>query len=169
MKKLLALLLLITNLTQAQKNFLLEKPLEDKEQEIFDVVLTLFDGMRSGDSSKVSSAFSSKASMSTSFKDTNGKVQLKAGDLQKFLNAVGTPHEQIWDEPIWNTKIHINQNLAMVWTDYAFYAGKTFSHCGVDAFLLHKEQRGWKIFHLTDTRQKEGCNVPVALKEGRTN
>jgi len=51
-----------------------------------------------------------------------------------------------------------------VWASYAFYLGKKFNHCGVDAFHLVKSEDGeWKIFHLADTGQKEGCNIPKKI------
>jgi hypothetical protein len=54
--------------------------------------------------------------------------------------------------------------MAQAWMKYAFYIGKQFSHCGADAFQLFKgADNKWRIFHLADTRWKEGCNVPPAI------
>ena len=119
----------------------------ENEQEILDVVLTLFDGMREGDSAKVHSVFRPEADLYTSYINNEGNPILSNNKLQKFLDAVGTPHGKIWDEPIWDTKINIDNNLASLWTKYAFYLGKEFSHCGVDAFILNRDENGWKIFH----------------------
>ena len=140
---------------------------DDDEKEIMKVVLRLFDGMRAGDSSMVRSVFHDRVEMYTSFTDRNGKPDLKKDDVEKFIAAVGTPHDEVWDEPIWDAEVRIDGNLAQVWTKYAFYAGKRFSHCGVDAFHLTRTGTGWKIFHLTDTRQKEGCEVPESIREER--
>ena len=135
---------------------------------VLKVVNRLFDGMRAGDSSMVSSTFYPGATMFTSFTNREGQPVLKKGDLQRFLKAVGTPHDEVWDEPIWDTEVRIDGNLAQVWTKYAFYAGDRFSHCGVDAFQLTNTKNGWKIFHLTDTRQKEGCEVPECVRGERS-
>lgn len=124
------------------------------------VILSLFDGMREGDSTKVSSAFRKDTKMYTSSISEEGELILKEGSLGSFIKAVGTPHDQIWDEKIWNTKILIDGGIAQVWTDYAFYLGDQFSHCGVDAFHLVKESSGqWKIIHLMDTRRKDNCET----------
>ena len=131
------------------------------------VVTRLFDGMRAGDSSIVRSVFHDQVEMYTSFTDREGKPALKKDDVEKFIAAVGSPHDDIWDEPIWDSEVRIDGNLAQVWTKYAFYAGKRFSHCGVDAFHLARTPEGWKIFHLTDTRQREGCQVPESIQEKR--
>jgi len=124
------------------------------------VIITLFDGMREADSAKVSSTFRKDVTMYTSFTSKEGDLMLEKGKLESFLKAVGTPHDQIWDERIWNTKILIDGGIAQVWTDYAFYIGEQFSHCGVDAFHLVKEPSGqWKIIHLMDTRRKNDCKT----------
>jgi hypothetical protein len=120
----------------------------------------LFDGMREGDSAKVASVFGNEANMYSSYSNQQGEKVIKKGDLASFLAAIGTPHDQIWDEKIWNTKIVIDEGIAQVWTDYAFYVGTEFSHCGVDAFHLIKDaEKGWKIVHLMDTRRKENCET----------
>jgi len=122
------------------------------------LVITLFDGMREGDSAKVSATFHKDVNMYTSFTNKEGKLVLKKGKLSSFLNAIGTPHDKIWDEKISGTIVLIDGGIAQVWTDYAFYIDEEFSHCGVDAFHLVKEPSGnWKIIHLMDTRRKEGC------------
>lgn len=136
---------------------------KDENQEIERIMLTidkLFDGMREGDSTKVSSTFGQYVNMYTSFTNKKGEKVVQKGSLTPFLNAIGTPHDQIWDEKIMNTKISIDGNIAQVWTDYVFYIGSEFSHCGVDAFhLIKNKQNEWKIVHLMDTRRKEGCEL----------
>jgi hypothetical protein len=54
--------------------------------------------------------------------------------------------------------VHVDGPLAVVWTDYAFFAGQKFSHCGVDAFQLARTPAGWRIVALADTRKTEGCD-----------
>ncbi len=141
--------------------------LSEDEEQVMKVVLHLFDGMRAGDSSMVRSVFHSQVQMYTSFTDKAGNPMLKKDNVEKFIAAVGSPHDEIWDEPLWDTEIRIDGNLAQVWTKYAFYAGKKFSHCGVDAFHLTRTSDGWKIFHLTDTRQREDCQVPEHISSAR--
>lgn len=126
--------------------------------EVRKVIDMLFDGMREGDSSKVRSVFRPEARMYTSFISKSGDRILQHGNLQDFLHAIGTPHKDMYDERISNTLIQIDGGIAQVWTDYSFYLGDTFSHCGVDAFQLVLEHPGeWRILHLMDTRRKEGC------------
>jgi hypothetical protein len=134
-------------------------------KEILEPINTLFKGMNLGDSAMVHSSFESSPTLVTIFKTKEGMPTLRRGEtLQEFLNAVGTPHEEKWAEPIWDVKIQMDGNFAQVWTKYGFFLGKQFSHCGVDAFQLFKGADGkWRIFHLADTRTKEGCNVPPTI------
>lgn len=131
----------------------------DEQLRVEQVILQLFDGMREGDSSRVASVFDPEVKMYTSYTNQDGEMIIKKGALEPFLKAIGTPHDQIWDEKIWDIKISIDGGIAQVWTNYAFYVGTEFSHCGIDAFHLIKEaSKDWKIVHLMDTRNKENCN-----------
>jgi hypothetical protein len=150
------LILFAANLVMAQS--------AQDNKEILVPVNNLFKGMNTGDSALVHSCFTANPTVVTVLKNKDGVPEMRSGSLQKFLDAVGSPHEQKWNEPIWDVKIQMDGNLAQVWAKYAFYLGKEFSHCGVDAFQLFKGADGkWRIFHLADTRQKEGCNVPPAI------
>ena len=144
-------------------SFLRAQTAQDNK-EILIPINDLFKGMNTGDSALVHASFAANPTMVTVFKNKEGVPEMRSGSLQKFLDAVGGPHDVKWSEPIWDVKIQMDGNLAQVWAKYAFYLGKEFSHCGVDAFQLFKGGDGkWRIFHLADTRQKEGCNVPPAI------
>jgi hypothetical protein len=125
------------------------------------VVKRLFDGMRAGDSAIVRSTFADGAVMATAtLRDGQPVWRFDPGAVDGFTKAVGTPHEQVWDEKLWDVDVMIDMNLATVWTRYAFFAGTQFSHCGVDTITLAKNASGWKIIFLADTRQREGCDLP---------
>lgn len=131
---------------------------------IMKVVNQVFEAMRTNDSSLLKQCFVDKPNTFTVYKDQEAKVNLATGDFQRFIDAVGKPKEQVWNEPIWNEKVEIDGPLASVWVDYAFYVDDQFSHCGVDAFHLTKLDGKWKIFHLVDTRRKADCEVPDEVK-----
>lgn len=151
----LILVLGIQSVLQAQNNDHV-----NDTQAINQLLLRLFDGMREGDSAKVASVFDPEVKMFTSYTDQQGIGKVKKGDLAPFLVAIGTPHDQIWDEKIWDTKIIVEGGIAQVWTNYAFYVGAEFSHCGIDAFhLIKDETKGWQIVHLMDTRKKDNCQT----------
>ena len=157
--KLIALLFLcFVGVAQAQT--------DQEGMAIMKPITTLFKGMNLGDSAIVHSAFTADATMASIGKDKAGKVTLRReSSLSGFLKAVGTPHKEIWSEPIWDARIDVDGDFAQVWTKYAFYRDKKFNHCGVDAFQLVKQNGVWKIFHLADTRQTENCDVPQSISD----
>jgi hypothetical protein len=142
------------------------QPSSEKES-VMKPIKVLFEGMQKGDSAMLHRAFSKGVTMATIGIDKNGKSFIRReSSLDGFLKSVGTPHAEVFNEIIWDEKVLIDGNFAQVWTSYAFYLGKKFNHCGVDAFHLVKGEDGsWKIFHLADTRQKEGCNIPLEISK----
>ncbi|MEJ2319022.1 MAG: nuclear transport factor 2 family protein [Gemmatimonadales bacterium] len=129
------------------------------EEAVVAVVSQRFDGMRMGDSAMVRRTFAPEARlMSTGIRD--GQPTLQSVEIDRFVEAVGTPHEEVWDERLWNIEVRVDANLATVWTDYAFYLGDELSHCGVDAFQLFRSPDGWKIFQIADTRRgADTCEI----------
>ena len=120
-------------------------------------VKQLFDGMRAGDSAMVRSAFDSNPRLVTTMVRAGVPVMTE-GSVDDFVRAVGTPHDEVWDERISGEIVHVDGPLATVWMRYSFYAGSRFSHCGVNAFELFRRPDGWKITSIADTRRRERCD-----------
>ena len=57
-------------------------------------------------------------------------------------------------------EIRIEDNLAAVWLEYAFYVGDRLDHCGEDHFQLARTTEGWKIIAIADTQRSSGCSDP---------
>ena len=121
------------------------------------VIKQMFDGMHKGDSAMVHASLRDDIRMLTSYVDKEGKAAVQEGSLERFLTAVGTPHETVWTETIDGIRIDIDDNMAHAWVDYTFLLDSKFHHCGVDSFLLVREESGWKIINIADTRRTEGC------------
>lgn len=128
-------------------------------------ITTLFTGMNLGDSAMVRKAFTGDATMASISNKEGNMVVRREASIAGFLKAVGSPHKEPWSEPIWDARVEVDGDFAQVWTSYAFYVGKNFSHCGVDVFQLIKQNGEWKIFYLADTRRKEGCQVPKTISD----
>lgn len=147
----LAFILFLTGYTLSAQT------LTSDSEDVKTTISRLFEGMRKGDSSMVSSTFA-KGMILQSVAERNGKVEVRAEEPAAFLKAVGTAHQEKWDERITFDQILLDGNLASVWTSYQFYLGNKFSHCGVNSFQLVKGSEGWKIVYLIDTRRKVKCN-----------
>ena len=128
---------------------------QDEAGAVMAVIDRLFDGMRAGDSAMARSAFTDDAKLYRA--QANG---LSGNGIDGLIRAIGTPHDSVWDEVLWDSEIHIDGPLATVWTKYAFYVGPRFSHCGVDSIQLYRGADGWKIFWIVDTQRREGCDTP---------
>ncbi len=134
---------------------------QSPEDDVRAVIDKLFDGMRAGDSTMVRSVFYEGALMGRAL---DQGLRTGTGTTKGFLNAIGTPHDEVWDERIWDVKIHVDQRLASVWMEFAFYLDDTLHHCGVNSMQLYRSDEGWKIAYLVDTDRGMDCEIPDSLK-----
>lgn len=141
-------------------------PASAQQEAILKPIHTLFEGMKSGDTAVIRKVFHPKAALFTVVKHPQtGQPTLRTETLTDFLNAVGKPRTDSYDEVTWNEKVSIDGEFAQVWADYAFYLNRGFHHCGVDAFQLIKNDKGeWMIFVLSDTRRTSDCQVPADVE-----
>ena len=145
MKSLLTLtLLLCSMLSFAQTS---------ETEQVKATINSFFDGMRNSDSTTLKNNLAVNAVFQTISSNNEVKSQNPSG----FVSSVGKAAKGSLDERITFRSIHIDGNLAAVWTPYEFYLNGKFSHCGVNSFQLHKENGQWKIHYVIDTRRKEGC------------
>lgn len=122
------------------------------------VIEQLFDSMRNADKAKAEAVFRPEALLQTVYVTKDGITVVKEESLKEFIETVGTPRNDIWDERIQTYEIHSDGLIATVWTPYKFYINNEFSHCGNNAFVLVKTQHGWKISSIIDTRRKSNCD-----------
>jgi hypothetical protein len=123
----------------------------------------LFDGMRAGDSWAVRAVFHENARLHTAL-GPGDTTSVRATPVDAFVEAVGEPHEKVWDERIWDVDIQVDGPLASAWVPYVFYHGTERSHCGVNAMQFVRSGDGWTILQLTDTRRQE-CDVPEEVQK----
>jgi hypothetical protein len=128
-----------------------------EEAAVLAVVNSLFEGMRRADSVLVRPLFHAKARLITVDSRTVGRGTQVEESVEGFIQSIGRPRTEVFDERLSNVRTMIDGSLASVWADYTFYRGTTLNHCGVDHFLLVKEATAWKIIELADTRRRENC------------
>jgi hypothetical protein len=119
----------------------------------YQVVVNLFDAMRTRDTAAMRAAFVPNASMQSLTAEG-----VKFDTMEGWLTGVGRARPGlVLDERLANPVINIDGPLAAIWVDYWFFAGERFSHCGVDSFQLVRQGDAWRIFSVVDTRRTEGC------------
>lgn len=135
----------------------LKSAAQSAEEEVKRPIISLFDGMRKGDSALMRSAFAPNAVLQTIARTKEGATTVRTDELDRFMSFVAQPHEAVYDERITFDLIRIDADLAVVWTPYKFYLGNQFSHCGVNSFQLVRLNGAWKIQYIIDTRRKDNC------------
>lgn len=144
MRKIFIVLLFLNSFCFAQKT---------SEDEVKESVEKLFTGMKNADTTMIKSVFADNAILQTITKNNT----VKTDKVQDFVNSISKLSTNDADEKIRFEAIHIDGNLASVFTPYEFYFKGKFSHCGANSFQLVKQNDVWKIQYLIDTR-RTNCN-----------
>jgi len=129
----------------------------DDHAQITAHIKTMFEYMRKGDATLMPALFEDEATLESVSFNKEGETMSRQSSISKFIEAVGQPHDEVWDERIHSYDINIDGPLAIAWTPYSFYVGDKFSHCGVNVFTFIKSDGVWKIRQMRDTRRKTGC------------
>lgn len=115
-------------------------------------VHAMFDAMRAGDSAALMRVLDPQAELCSAI-ERDGQTRWACGSVGAFARAVGTPHDEVWDERISRLRIRTDGPMASAWMDYEFYLGDRFSHRGVNSMTLFRSETGWKIMWISDTRR----------------
>ena len=130
---------------------------QSAEDEVRAVVDALFDAMRASDSAAVRELFHPEMDKMASSGVRDGVAGVGFGAISAFVEAVGGAEPGAFDEKIGPAEIRIDDNLATVFTPFAFYFNGNLSHCGVNVFLIARVGEDWRIVGLADTRRRQGC------------
>ena len=130
-------------------------PPHPEEAAVVAAVEQLFEAMRVGDSEMARAVFHPEARLGRAGEDG---ISFRPAD--GFINMIGQPRDEVYDEPVWDWTVQIDGRLAQMWTRYAFYRDDEFSHCGWEGFQLYRGDTGWQITQLIDTSRTEDCFYP---------
>lgn len=169
---LLILMLFIAPFLWSQKNFEMDsleytalvdsayftKANFKSQVEVYKVIRTFFEGMRDADTNQLKSTLHPNTSLFTSYVNQENRQSVYHESLQEFIDAVGSPHDDTWNEYVSMFRIQIRDGLATAWMDYRFYISDEFSHCGVNTMNLALDGERWIIVQITDTRTRTGCD-----------
>jgi len=148
------LLLSITITSYAQKN--------QEEKAVKTTIENFFKGFHKGDTLLLKKTIHKDIIAQTTFTTKKGdKVLRTTKEVYKtLLNfAKNVKPTDDYNEKIGAYTIHVDGNLASVWTPYEFYNKGKFSHCGVNSFQLFNNNGNWEIIYLIDTRRRTNCNT----------
>ena len=121
------------------------------------VVNNLFIAMKNSDGNAVKNCFADGAILQTIVTNKEMKTIIENDLVETFARIIQSMPKDQADERVVFDAVHIDGPMAAVWTPYEFYFKGQFSHCGVDHFVMIRQEGQWKIQYLIDTRRKQGC------------
>ena len=151
MKKLLIVLSLLCTLaaaSPAQKS--------DDKTAALAVVNKLFDEMAAANAAGILATGTADNQLVAVQKMRDGKTRISAingEQFTKFFTKPGAVKEIMYDP-----KVDVDGDWAMVWGRYVFFAEGKLSHCGINQFNLVRTETGWKIANGASTIDPGACN-----------
>jgi hypothetical protein len=86
----------------------------------------------------------------------NGIERVSLGSWARYTSRTGPSS---FTERGFGATARVQDRVAQVWVPYDLYVGKTWSHCGVDAFTLLKSEGRWRVASLVYTiEQPPACS-----------
>jgi len=123
-----------------------------EQAEVVATLQRLFDALETGDAELLRSVIDPSVVMHYA-ETTNGRTTFGSSTVEGLATRI-TSSEVPLVERMWDPVVLIRGSLATIWTSYDFYAGSTFSHCGIDSATLMRRDGGWMIVGLSWTRQQ---------------
>lgn len=124
--------------------------------DISERVSALFDAMRESDGESVRNIFYEEITMKIVDQTENGTI-LTTSSAERFIEAVSSSKNDVWDERFDNLQVFIDGDLATAIMDYGFFLNETFSHCGQNEISFINDSGEWKIFSIIYSRRLAGC------------
>jgi len=128
----------------------------DDKSLVLGVVQTLFDEMAAANAPGILATGTADNQLVAIQKGRDGKNRISAingEQFTKFFTKPGAIKEVMYDP-----KVVVDGDWAMVWGRYVFFAEGKLSHCGINQFNLVRTDAGWKIANGASTIDPNACN-----------
>jgi ketosteroid isomerase-like protein len=116
------------------------------------VVQTMFQALARGDTAAMRATFHPEGRV-VQTGTREGKRFYRVNPIDDFLKSIGGAAPRKLEETIFDPKVQVEDNLAVVWAGYRFMVDGKVSHCGVDSYQLVRSDQGWKLLHIVDTQK----------------
>ena len=116
----------------------------------------LFGALASKDRAALLGAVVAEGRATSAGIDEAGRPAINSSDWTTFADRLARSTEQLRERLI-DPHVHVEGDIAMIWSRYEFERDGAFSHCGIDHFDLVRIDGRWRVLNLTWTRQTEGC------------
>lgn len=122
-----------------------------------EAVEQIFEGMRTANPALVREVFAPDARFAMVGGDAVG---VTVQSVEGWLNAIAGS-ERRWDERIYDVEVRVDGVMASAWVPYTFYLDGAVRHCGINSIELLRDESGWKVTQISDTRRTENCPDPL--------
>ncbi len=150
---LVVMLSCLSHLTQAHE---LQQPTQ-VDNAVTVPIYQLFDAMREHDQHKLLAQFTKQALLQR-ITHTGEVINT---DVKQFALSI-SKNSATLDEHLLAVTTQQQDELASVWTPFAFYLNDKLSHCGTNSFQLVQINGAWKIQYLIDVTYAGDCQAFVA-------
>lgn len=116
----------------------------------------LFGALASKDRAALLGAVVAEGRATSAGVDPAGRPHIDSTDWTTFADRLTRSTEQ-YRERLIDPHVHVEGDIAMIWSRYEFERNGAFSHCGIDHFDLVRIEGRWRVLNLTWTRQTQGC------------
>jgi len=141
----------------------------DDKKAALAVVNQLFAEMAAANPAGILALHTPTSDLAGVFRQNDGKSRYSAINGEKF-SQMFTDKTKVMKEEMYDPKVEVSGDWAMVWGRYVFFAGDKLSHCGINQFNLVRIDGTWKIANgastidPTDCTEKEKAMKPDPAK-----
>lgn len=128
---------------------------DDKEAAL-GVVKQLFAEMAAANPPGIIALNTPGAQLAAIRKMKDGNVRLDVINREEFSKFF-TDKIVVIEERMYDPKVVVDGDWAMVWGRYVFWVGGKISHCGIDQFNLVRTAEGWKLANGASTIDPAAC------------
>ncbi len=138
-----------------QKSEMKTKKIDDKKA-VVAVVDKLFDNMAAHKPDAIVALHTADAQLVALIKQADGKSLIQTLKAEQFSKSFAVKNAEI-KEVMYDHKVEIHDDLALVSGRYVFFVNDKISHCGANAFHLVRTEKGWLIGGASSTMDRNGC------------
>ncbi len=128
----------------------------DDKTTIMAVVDKLFAEMAAANPQGIIDLHTPEAQLAAIRKMKDGKMRLEVINREAFSKFF-TDKTAVIQELMYDPKVVVDGDWAMVWGRYVFFVSKKISHCGINQFNLVRTAEGWKLANGASTIDPGAC------------
>ncbi|MBK8466104.1 MAG: hypothetical protein IPL32_09755 [Chloracidobacterium sp.] len=128
----------------------------DDRAAVLGVVDKLFAEMAAANPAGIIDLNTTDAQLAAIRKTKDGKMRLDVINREQFSKFF-TDKTAVIEERMYDQKVVVDGDWAMVWGRYVFFVSKKISHCGINQFNLVRTADGWKIANGASTIDPGNC------------